>query len=214
MFVSALRWSSLVFAGALLISPALAQAQAVDETGGTVGRALQQPLRDLNLMRTATAPILQQAVANPYDTSGLENCAAVGARIDALESVLGPDIDEPARKGPSAGSQLAAGAVSNIVDLPFGGVIRHLSGAYAQDLAHRKAVLAGMVRRGYLTGVLRTMGCGAPAAVAQVATPVPTAARPPELLTLPGEPELIPAGAAMPTFDSSQFASAPRPDAR
>jgi hypothetical protein len=207
------RLSYLLLAGAVLVSPALALAQAVEEPGSTVGRALQQPFRDLNLVRTHTAPVLQQAMANPYDTAGLNDCATVGARIAELESVLGPDIDTPGRKGPGAGSQLAAGAVSNIVDLPFGGVIRHLTGAYAQDLAHRKAVLAGMVRRGYLTGVWRTMGCAAPAPVAQVAAPVPTAARAPEPVMPPVEPHAVSPEAATPTFDPSQFASAPPPDA-
>lgn len=213
MSVLALRWSSWVLVGAVLTSATVARAQAVEEPGGSVGRALQQPFRDLNLMRSHTAPILQQAVANPYDASGLDNCATVGARIDELESVLGPDIDEPARKGPSTGSQLAAGAVGNIVDLPFGGVIRHLSGAYAQDLAHRRAVLAGMVRRGYLTGVWNTMRCGAPAPVAQVANPPFTSVRPPALVVAPADLETHSHEALTPTFDPSRLASAPPPDA-
>jgi hypothetical protein len=159
VFAPVARWSWLIFLGVAAMSPALGHAQAVDEPGNTVGRALQQPFRDLNLIRSHTAPVLEQAMVDPYDARGLDDCTSVGSRIDELESVLGPDIDQPRSNGPSAASQVAAGAVDNIVGLPFGGIVRHLTGAYSQDLAHRRAVLAGMVRRGYLNGIWRTMGC-------------------------------------------------------
>ncbi|MEI7932305.1 MAG: hypothetical protein WCI21_04525 [Alphaproteobacteria bacterium] len=161
MFSLVSRWSSVVLVGAALITPSLASAQTVEAPPGTVGRALQQPFRDLNLIHSRTASVLELAATDPYDASGLDDCTVVRSRIDELEGVLGPDIDGPPRAQSSAASQLAAGAVGSVVGLPFSGVIRHLSGAYSQDLTHRRAVLAGMVRRGYLNGVWRTMGCDA-----------------------------------------------------
>jgi len=176
VFARFVRWGPITAAGLLasgLGAPAFAQDVEQPDTG--LGYALTQPLRDLNLMRPQTAEILNRATAAPYDTAGLSSCASLTAAIEALAVVLGPDLDQPQQTGPSAARQIASGAVSSAVALPFSGIVRHLTGAYSEDMAHRRAILSGMVRRSYLSGIRHAMKCDdatpAAAAAAQAGNP-------------------------------------------
>ena len=203
MFARLPHWGIVILMGSALAAPLPALAQRVDEPGASVGRALQQPFRDLNIVRTHTAQVLSSAADNPYDRSGLDSCATVSVKLDELGVALGPDIDVDKHRGETnTGEALAAGAVDSVVGLPFSGLIRRLTGAHSRDVAHRRAVLAGMVRRGYLTGIWRTMGCDAPQgalAAAPVAPQIDTTALVPEIPS-----ESIPASTPAPdSLDSS-----------
>lgn len=129
-----------------------------------MSRAVQQPMRDLSLIRDQAAPALQRAVAEPYDKDEVKTCAQVIHELAELDNVLGPDL-KPGDK-PGAGISiggLAGDLVSGAIGLPFRSVIRQMTGAEQRDRELRAAVLAGMVRRGFLKGRLTEMSCDAPA---------------------------------------------------
>lgn len=125
-----------------------------------VGRAVQQPIRDLSLIREQAPPALQKAVGAPYDRAAPASCAAVVHEIAELDDALGPDIDISAKdKGGLSATGLAADLVGGAVGLPFRGILRQMTGAEQRDRELRAAVLAGMVRRGFLKGRLAEMTC-------------------------------------------------------
>jgi hypothetical protein len=121
-----------------------------------------QPLRDLGIMPTATAEVLQKAVDSTYSLSGLKSCAQLRAAVAELNRVLGPDWDQrtpdgredPAEQIAQAGLRAGAGAL-----IPFRGLVREATGAAAAERRLHLAVQAGQARRGYLRGVMGTRGC-------------------------------------------------------
>jgi len=133
------------------------------QAGPDVGRSLGQPLRDLSLIREAAPDVLLRAASGPYALEGVADCEGARAEVERLDLALGPDL-EPA---PEAGARasgvsvggLAADLVGGAVGLPFRGVVRRVTGAQAREAALRAAVLAGMVRRGFLKGRLERMAC-------------------------------------------------------
>lgn len=158
-----------------LASPALAQTdQGTMQQHDTFRDAATAPLEDLNLKQKSIPPVLQRAVDNPYDLTGLTRCEPIAAEIGRLDSALGPDLDEaPPPDERSRGKKVADAAygagVSGVRDttqhaLPFRGWIRKLTGAARHDKAIAKAVQSGGVRRGYLKGVGMRMNCAPPAA--------------------------------------------------
>lgn len=159
-----LRTASATLIGLAVILFAAA-AHAADppqpSSGGdkTVGGALTQPVRDLNLLRDDVPEILIAARAAPYATGA--DCIAGEAEIAQLDQALGADIDQASEGGGDTGETILAGAVRSALSLPFRGVVRRLTGAEKHDREFRAAVLAGMVRRGYLKGALSQMDCTA-----------------------------------------------------
>jgi len=80
--------------------------------------------------------------------------------------VLGDDIDVARDDGKATinmGS-LAQSVVGSLI--PFGGVIREISGANAQQRKWQEAIYAGSVRRAFLKGVGQQRGCAYPARAA------------------------------------------------
>ena len=156
------QWQA--YSATLLISAMIAMAgpvlaQGLAEPRTNLGDALSQPLRDLNVMRRDTADILTRAATDSYNTFGLDDCALLSDEIRRLDVVLGPDVDAARGHSRYGAGDLAVGAVSSVVELPFSGIIRRLTGAYSQDQIHRRALLAGMVRRGYLNGISHAKDC-------------------------------------------------------
>lgn len=127
------------------------------DASGTAQRpivsAAEQPMRDLNVMRERTPEILQDAVRAPYAVPN-GGCASVRAQSLQLDAELGPDVDAPKPKEGRA-QAFAADAVRSVAALPYRGVVRRITGAAARDEARSAAILAGMVRRGYLKGLLQ-----------------------------------------------------------
>lgn len=132
------------------------------ETRAGFEGAVTQPLTDLSLMREVSPPALVEAAAAPYELSEGFDCAAARAAVDRLDAVLGPDVDMAPAKRPGAGSALLIGALKGVVSLPYRGMIRKISGAETRERLKVQAVLAGMVRRGYLKGWMRSHGCPPP----------------------------------------------------
>lgn len=133
------------------------------ETGGeVVSGAVQRPFRDLNLIRDEAPPVLVRAAEAPYAHRDLGVCNAVQGEIAELDRLLGPDIDTEVTEEDSDAVAIASDAIRGLFDLPFRGVVRRITGAHDRDAAIRRAVLAGMVRRGYLKGMAEERGCNDP----------------------------------------------------
>jgi hypothetical protein len=139
-------------------------------SGSVVTQAVTTPLSDLNLVRADIPPVLSAAQRAPYAVPVERSCEALGKDIQALDAVLGADLDTQVtganpslveRGGDAAGGALR-GAAEGIV--PFRGWVRKLSGAerYAKEVA--AAIAAGTIRRAYLKGLGLAAGCAAPAA--------------------------------------------------
>jgi len=121
--------------------------------------AISQPFRDLSLIRDVAPEALLRAAADPYDMAHLDTCAEVQAAVSDLDAALGPDL-APAGKASGLNVQgLASDLVGGAIGLPFRGIVRQLTGAEERDQALRAAVLAGMVRRGFLKGRMAATGC-------------------------------------------------------
>lgn len=142
---------------------ACATTAETDRATGRGGDAVTRPLRDLSLVQTPIPPELAASAAAPYGVERLRDCKALVAEIEALDGVLGPDIDQLRDKGPGFAEDTAIAALQSLFDLPFRGVIRRISGAERLDRDKARAVLAGMVRRGYLKGLARAADCPPPA---------------------------------------------------
>lgn len=146
---------------------------ACSSTGsGKVADAATTPLSDLNVVRADIPDVLKAAAAAPYAVPADTACPALAAAIQALDEVLGPDLDAPAGKGGPGllerGEDAATHALQRTAEdvMPFRGWVRKLSGAerYAKQVG--AAITAGGVRRGFLRGLSVARGCTAPATVA------------------------------------------------
>lgn len=134
------------------------------------GQAVTAPLSDLNLVRAEIPPVLIAALKSPYGLPADRSCAALATDVQALDAVLGADLDTPpSATNPSLierGGDAAVGALRHTTEgiVPFRGWVRKLSGAekYSREVA--AAIAAGTVRRAYLKGLGLAGGCPAPAA--------------------------------------------------
>ena len=133
---------------ALVLAGCATQTMRPAAEDSSVGPAIVQPFRDLSLIREVAPPVLRQAAAEPYRTP--VSCAALRAEVDDLDTYLGADVDQPQKKLGAEG--LFGEIIGGALGLPFRGVVRKVTGSEAREKALRAAVLAGMVRRGYLKG--------------------------------------------------------------
>jgi hypothetical protein len=148
-----------------------APARAADPS---LAQAATTPLGDLNLVRAPIPPVLAAALKAPYGKPADLSCATLSTDVQALDAVLGADLDSvPTASNPSLverGANATGGAVVGAVRdsaegvIPFRGWVRKLTGAerYAREVS--AAIAAGAVRRAYLKGLGQSAGCAAPAA--------------------------------------------------
>ncbi|WP_234413647.1 hypothetical protein [Ideonella sp. A 288] len=150
-------------------------ASSPDKPGnGSVAGAVTAPLGDLNLVKADIPAPLQAALKAPYAPPAATGCAALAAEVQALDAVLGADLDTPPaaddpglvdRTGGQVGNA-AVGALRGAAEgvVPFRGWVRKLSGAerYSREVA--ASIAAGAVRRAYLKGLGQSQSCAAPAA--------------------------------------------------
>ncbi|WP_374584093.1 hypothetical protein [Ideonella dechloratans] len=137
-------------------------------------QAAVAPLSDLNLVQDKIPPLLQAAQKAPYALPADRSCQALAVDIQALDAVLGADLDAPRSEddpslldqGTGAAGDAAIGAVRSTTEgvIPFRGWVRKLTGAERHARAVSAAIAAGMVRRAYLKGLGQAAGCQAPAA--------------------------------------------------
>lgn len=128
--------------------------------------AATTPLSDLNVVRAEIPPVLSAAQKAPYAAPADRSCAALGADVQALDAVLGADLDTPATGSNQSLVERSAGdALKNAAEgvIPFRGWVRKLSGAerYSREVA--AAIAAGTVRRAYLKGLAQAAACAPPA---------------------------------------------------
>lgn len=124
------------------------------------------PITDLNVGRdNEIPPLLTAAVVDPYALKGLRTCRQLIGEVQALNDVLGPDIDLPqAERDRISSGRMAKSVVASFI--PFRGLIREISGANDQDRRVQTAIQAGLTRRGFLKGVGAARRCDYPAAPA------------------------------------------------
>jgi hypothetical protein len=139
-----------------------------------VGQAVTTPLSDLNLVQAPIPAALREAHKAPYATPADSSCEQLASLVQALDEVLGTDLDAPptpgnpglVERGSKEVGNAAAGALKSAAEgiVPFRGWVRKLSGAerYSKEVA--AAIAAGTVRRAYLKGLGEARGCAAPAA--------------------------------------------------
>ena len=152
------------------------KAPAKPDTATQIGQAVISPLGDLNLVKADIPPVLRTAAAAPYAAPADASCRGIGAEVEALNKVLGADLDVPAtpsnpsllERSRSEGSSAAVDAVRGAAEgvVPFRGWVRKLTGAERYSKEVIAAITAGTVRRSYLKGLGQAAGCAAPASPA------------------------------------------------
>lgn len=147
--------TGLSVAVAMLAAGACTTTRTPADPNDPMGEALSQPFRDLGLVQENAPVIVRKAAADPYRAS--RDCAEINADIAELRSVLGPDVDEAGPEGDGAG--VAGAIVSGATALPFRGLIREITGAKAREEEVAAAIVAAMVRRGFLKGERAALGC-------------------------------------------------------
>jgi hypothetical protein len=157
-----LRPSNALLAAAVAAALAGCASRPMPPPGESgMANPIEQPFKDLSLIREVAPEVLVQAAAAPYRPAA--DCADLRAELARLDEALGPDVDR--LKAGDGLSGLVGDLIGGAVGVPFRGVVRKVTGAEARDRALKAAVLSGMVRRGYLKGADRQL-CGA--AVAQL----------------------------------------------
>ena len=137
-----------------------------------VGDIATSPLETLNIKKDEIPPILNAAREGTYDLAGLRSCRAIGAEVVQLDAVLGPDIDIATEKtrGEKRGNTVGRMAKSVISSfIPFGGVVREVTGAAGRERQWQVALYAGASRRAFLKGYGQARGCRYPARAATAA---------------------------------------------
>ncbi len=133
----------------------------VDETtSGGVTNALQAPLYDLNIKRDKIPAALLQ-IDIVYGVYAEDDCGALRAEIHDLTRVLGPDISdlEKSKRGKIVlkPEEALGGAVSSLI--PYGDVVRWVSGASRHQKKIAGAYFRGHLRRAFLKGRLSELRC-------------------------------------------------------
>ena len=139
---------------------------AVSPKGVTAGDVVTKPLEDLNIKKDEIPPILLAAQDQPYTTAGLRSCPALQSEVRNLDAVLGDDIDVLDNK---SGKKRTVGTMAKSLVgslIPFGGVIREVTGANETQRKWNVAIYAGSVRRAFLKGYGQQKGCRYPARAA------------------------------------------------
>ena len=136
--------------------------------------AATAPLSDLNLVRADIPEVLHAARHSPYGPPSAPTCAGITADVQALDAVLGADLDTPPtasnpgmlERGAGAVGNAAVGALRGAAEgvVPFRSWVRKLTGAerYSRDVA--AAIAAGTIRRAFLKGLGQSLACEPPAA--------------------------------------------------
>ncbi len=154
------------------IAAPLAAQTVVAPPNVTAGDVATAPLDTLNLKKDEIPPILIAARENTYSVAGMRACKAIGAEIGQLDAVLGPDIDVATNKTRDEKRGNAVGSVAKSVIngfIPFGGVIKEVTGAAERERQWQVALYAGASRRAFLKGYGQARGCRYPARAATAA---------------------------------------------
>ena len=162
LFVAALLATCVVGALPAAAQDKQAPPRSIKDKDVSAVDVVATPVSDLGLRNGKIPPILEAAVADPYDMAGVRTCAQISTRVGELDAVLGPDRDIPQDRAEklSAG-RVAQAAVGQFI--PFRGLIREVSGANSHQRKVDDAVEAGTARRSFLKGYGQARGCPYPA---------------------------------------------------
>lgn len=154
---------ALALASVLTAAPLAARAQEnLRDRDPDVEDVARTPLTDLNLANDPIPELLLAAATAPYAGEGLGDCGEIGGAIARLDALLGPDLDiaDEDRDDISVG-RIAKSAVGSFI--PFRSIVREITGAADHQRNFEAAIVAGLIRRGYLKGRGEQMGCAYPA---------------------------------------------------
>ena len=148
-------------ASSLAAQPAEKPRSDVDKVIDGAGEAVEQPLKDLNIVKEKVPPDLEAIMERPYDLGGKTSCAQLKAEIARMTASLGPDVDAvKPTKDKTATDMVVDGAQSLAGGLiPGQGLLRKVSGAEAAQKKKAAAILAGSLRRAYAKGLAKGKGC-------------------------------------------------------
>ncbi|MFN4039253.1 MAG: hypothetical protein ACK4IB_07940 [Erythrobacter sp.] len=156
---TAARGSALLAACLVTSAPLAAQVQ---QPSPNVEDIATTPLSDLNINTKDIPDLLVQALVDPYASAGLTTCSTLIGEITRLNEVLGEDYDAYAQgKGGIDVGRAAQSLVGSVI--PFRGLVREVSGAASKERGMQAAIMAGMVRRGFLKGIGQQRKCKVPA---------------------------------------------------
>ena len=140
-------------------------------TPGRMGEAATTPLNDLNLLNEKIPDVLRSARKHPYALPETLSCPSLNQDIEALDKVLGADLDTKStrhnpsllERGQDAAEDAAVDGVRRTAQdfIPFRGWVRKLSGAERQSNKVSAAITAGGVRRAFLKGLRAAQACTA-----------------------------------------------------
>ena len=162
LFTAALFTACMVGALPAAAQDKPAQPRSIRDKDVNAVDVVATPVSDLGLRNGKIPPVLEAAVADPYDMAGIRTCTQISTRVSELDMVLGPDRDIPQERAEklSAG-RVAQAAVGSFI--PFRGIIREVSGANSHQRKVNDAVEAGTARRSFLKGYGQARGCAYPA---------------------------------------------------
>lgn len=184
-----------------------------------MGQAAMTPLGDLNLVQTEIPAALKEATAGPYALPGDVTCGHLDSMVAALDDALGPDIDRPRDskdtdlldQGVDMAEDASVSAVRRTVEgfVPFRSWLRKLSGAERHSKRVTTAITAGTMRRAYLKGLRRGLGC-VPTVPATAPALTAAASAPAEAVGPGAAPAPTPAPAASAPVAGAETAQARR----
>ena len=72
-------------------APAPAPARSIKDQKVTAVDVVATPVSDLGLRKGKIPPVLEAAVADPFDLTGLKTCPQLSVAVNELDTLLGPD---------------------------------------------------------------------------------------------------------------------------
>lgn len=129
----------------------LSACSTTKKTGSDVANA---PVKALNL-KNIEIPENLKDVGNPYTATQSISCADMQTEIAELTEFLGPDWDSEDHYSKAGGKK------GNLADaiLPYGGLVRFVSGASKHEKKVLQAADYAGVRRAHLKTVSQNKGC-------------------------------------------------------
>jgi hypothetical protein len=113
----------------------------------------------LGLTGADVPPLLATIKAEPYRAPASPACDTASAEILAINDLIGADLDTPPEPEDNKKNLIAKGSDMARGLVPYGGVVRFVTGANKKDKELREAVMAGYARRGFLRGVQLNLKC-------------------------------------------------------
>ena len=144
----------LAAAVSIMALSACTTSQAVKNTKSAPSDIANAPVKALNLKKKDIPEFLVDA-DTPYLSAGSSSCADINTELGQLTEFLGPDWDSADHYSKVGGTG------GNLFDaiLPYGGLVRFMSGASKHEKKLLQAADYASVRRAYLKTTAANKGC-------------------------------------------------------